>query len=188
MFSGTSPDNFKTTFICVLGKGWFMESQKTCECSEETEEEKRARIVQIIDDYRERGGSLIQILHVVQGAYGYLPLEIQQLVAERLDIPLSEVCGVTSFYSYFTTQPRGEYTISVCLGTACYVRGAMENLKRLSQILGIEVGETTKDRKFSLQVMRCIGACGLAPAMMINDKVIRQVTPDKLNRILAKHE
>jgi NADH-quinone oxidoreductase subunit E len=162
--------------------------QKTCECGQETEEEKRARVVEVVDDLKSRNASLIQILHVVQGVYGYLPLDIQQVVAERLDLPLSEVYGVTTFYSYFSTQPRGEYTISVCLGTACYVRGAMDNLKRLSQMLGVEPGETTKDRKFSLQVMRCIGACGLAPAMMINDKVIRQVSPDKLNRILAMYD
>ena len=159
-------------------------SQCEC-CSRETDEEKRARIVEIIDQYKSQEGSLIQILHLVQGVYGYLPLDLQQLVAERLDIPLSEVYGVSTFYSYFSQQPRGEVTIRVCLGTACYVRGAMENLKRLQQMLGVEVGGTTKDRKFTLEVMRCIGACGLAPAMMVNDKVIRQVNPDKLRGILT---
>lgn len=156
-----------------------------CECRQESEEAKRAKIVEIIDEYRRHEGALIQILHAVQGFYGYLPLDVQQLVAERLDIPLSEVHGVTTFYSFFSTKPRGEYTIRVCLGTACYVRGAMENLKRLSQMLGVETGDTTKDRKFTLEVMRCIGACGLAPAMMVNERVERQVSPDKLNRILA---
>lgn len=155
-----------------------------CECGQETEEQKRARIIQIVDEYKDQEGSLIQILHLVQGVYGYLPLEIQQLVAERLDVPLSEVYGVSTFYSYFSTQPRGEVTIRVCLGTACYVRGAMEIMKRLSQMLGVEVGGTTKDRKFTLEVMRCIGACGLAPAMMVNEKVIRQVNPDKLHSAL----
>lgn len=164
-----------------------MEAQTPhCQCSEETEEQKRAHILRIIDDFRGQEGSLIQILHLVQGYYGCLPLEIQQLVAERLDIPLSEVYGVSSFYSYFTTKPRGEYTLRVCMGTACYVRGGAEILKRLTQLLGIAVGETTKDGKFTLEVTRCIGACGLAPAMVINETIYRQVTPDRLNRILAR--
>ena len=156
------------------------------QCQKETEHEKRERICKVIDDFKSQPGSLIQILHLAQGIYGYLPFDIQQLVAEKLDVPLSEVYGVSSFYSFFTTQPRGEYTIRVCLGTACYVRGGAEIARRLTQTLGVEVGQTTADRKFTLEVMRCIGACGLAPAMTINDEVIRQVNPDKLNRILAK--
>jgi len=155
-----------------------------CQCGEETEEEKLARIAQVVDDFKGREGSLIQILHLAQGIYGYLPLHVQQLIAERLDIPLSEVYGVTTFYSFFSTKPRGEYTIRVCMGTACYVRGGAEIVKRLTQQLGIPVGGTTPDRKFSLEVMRCMGACGLAPAMMINDTVMRQVNPDRLTRIL----
>ncbi|MCX7018334.1 MAG: NAD(P)H-dependent oxidoreductase subunit E [bacterium] len=156
-----------------------------CSCGKETEAEKRERIIRIIEDFRGREGSLIQILHLVQGIYGYLPFEIQQLVSERMDIPVSEVYGVSTFYSFFSSQPRGEYTIRVCLGTACYVRGGAEIAKRLTQTLGVEVGGTTPDSKFSLEVMRCIGACGLAPAMMVNDKVMRQVNPDKLKQILA---
>jgi NADH:ubiquinone oxidoreductase subunit E len=156
-----------------------------CDCSKESEAEKRERILRIIEDFKGQDGCLIQILHMVQGIYGYLPIEIQQLVAEKLDIPLSEVYGVTSFYSFFTDKPRGEYTIRVCLGTACYVRGGSEIMKRLSQSLGIGVGETTSDNKFTLEVMRCIGACGLAPAITVNDTVMRQVNPDKINRVLA---
>ncbi len=155
-----------------------------CHCGEETEEEKRARVVAIIDDFQGQEGSLIQILHLVQGIYGYLPLEVQQIVAERLDLPLSEVYGVSTFYSFFSTQPRGEYCIRVCLGTACYVRGSAKILKRLSEMLGVEVGCTTKDRKFTLEVMRCMGACGLAPAVMVNSEVVAQVNPDKLHRII----
>ena len=156
-----------------------------CQCGKETDEDKRQRVAHIIDEFKGQEGSLIQILHLVQGIYGYLPLEIQQFVAERMDIPLSEVYGVSTFYSFFSTTPRGEYTIRVCMGTACYVRGGMEILKRLSQTLGVEVGGTTRDGKFTLEVMRCIGACGLAPAITVNDEVMRQVNPDKLNRILA---
>ena len=155
-----------------------------CECGAETEEQRRARVAEIIDDFSGHEGSLIQILHLVQGIYGYLPLEIQQFIAERMEIPLSEIYGVSTFYSFFSTQPRGEYTIRVCLGTACYVRGGAKILKRLSEMLGVTVGATTKDRKFTLEVMRCMGACGLAPAVMVNGEVVPQVNPDKLNRIL----
>ena len=158
----------------------------TCECGVETDAEKYERIGKVIDDFRSQPGSLIQILHMAQGIYGYLPLELQQFVASRMDVPLSEVWGVTTFYSYFSTKRRGEYTIRVCLGTACYVRGGLEICKRLSQTLGVPVGGTTPDNKFTLEVMRCIGACGLAPAVQVNDAVIRQVNPDKLNRILSR--
>lgn len=150
------------------------------------EEEKRALIEEFIEDYKDQKGSLIQILHIAQGIYGYLPLELQQFIAEKMNLPLSEVSGVVSFYSYFTTQPRGEYVISVCLGTACYVRGGKKILERLKEILKIGVGETTEDKKFTLQVMRCIGACGLAPAITINDVVYKQVNPDKLKDILSQ--
>lgn len=155
-----------------------------CQCGEETEEEKLARIADIADKFKNQEGSLVQVLHLAQAIYGYLPLHVQQIIAERLDLPLSEVYGVTTFYSFFSTEPRGEYTIRVCLGTACYVRGGAEIVKRLSEQLGIPVGGTTPDRKFTLEVMRCIGACGLAPAITVNDTVMRQVNPDKLNRIL----
>lgn len=157
-----------------------------CHCAEETEAQKRARIIEVVDQYKDQEGSLIQILHLAQGIYGYLPLDVQQLIAERMDIPLSEIYGVSTFYSFFTTHPRGEYTIRICMGTACYVRGGAKIVKRLTEMLGIGVGETTKDRKFTLEVMRCLGACGLAPAIMINDQVHRQVNPDKLHRILEK--
>jgi len=160
---------------------------KQCKCKKETDQEKYDRIAQVIDDYKEKEGSLIQILHMAQGIYGYLPLELQQFIAERLGKPLSEVYGVATFYSFFSTKPRGENTIRVCLGTACYVRGGKKIVDRLIEILGINIGETTQDGKFTLEVMRCIGACGLAPAMTINDKVYKQVNPDKLQAIIEKH-
>lgn len=156
----------------------------SCSCGAETEEEKRARVVEIIDQFKDQDGSLVQILHLVQVSYGYLPLEIQQLIAERLNIPLSEVYGVSTFYSFFSTQPRGEHTIRVCMGTACYVRGSAKILKRLSELLHVEVGGTTKDQRFTLEVVRCMGACGLAPALMIDGEVVPQVNPDKLSRVL----
>lgn len=157
-------------------------------CGEETDEQKLARIAEVIEEFKDREGSLIQVLHIAQSIYGYLPLEVQRLVAEGLDIPLSEVTGVSSFYSFFSTKPRGQYTIKVCMGTACYVRGSAKILKRLVDMLGVEVGDTTRDRKYTLEVMRCMGACGLAPAIMINDDVLRQVNPDKLGRILENYQ
>lgn len=159
-----------------------------CNCQNESEQEKLERIGQIIEEYRDREGSLIQILHLAQGIYGYLPVELQKFIARRLDMPLSKVYGVISFYSFFTTQPRGENTIRVCLGTACYVRGGKKIIDKFRELLGIEVGETTKDRKFTLEVMRCVGACGLAPAITINDKVYKQVNPEKLQSILEKYQ
>lgn len=165
-----------------------MENQNCkCQCQSETEEEKLARIAEIIDEYKEREGSLIQILHLAQGIYGYLPMELQRFIAQKLDAPFSEVAGVVSFYSFFSTQPKGENTIRVCLGTACYVRGGKKIIERLRDLLGVEVGGTTTDGKFTLEVMRCIGACGLAPAITINDKVFKQVNPDKLQGILEKY-
>jgi NADH:ubiquinone oxidoreductase subunit E len=158
-----------------------------CNCSKETDENKLRRIAEMIDLYKDKEGSLIQLLHVSQGIYGYIPIEVQQLIAEGLDLPLSKVSGVVSFYSFFTTVPRGEFTIRVCLGTACYVRGGKKILERLRELLGIDVGQTTADQKFSLEVMRCIGACGLAPAITINDKVYKMVNPDKLESILSEY-
>lgn len=160
----------------------------TCNCGNETDREKYARIADVIDEYKDREGCLIQILHMAQGIYGYLPLELQRFIAEKLNKPLSEVSGVVTFYSFFSTKPRGENTIRVCLGTACYVRGGKKIIEKLREILGVEVGGTTDDGKFSLEVMRCIGACGLAPAITINDKVYKQVNPDKLRSILEQYK
>ncbi|HEX3045623.1 MAG TPA: NAD(P)H-dependent oxidoreductase subunit E [Bacillota bacterium] len=158
-----------------------------CECKNETDQEKYQRIAEVIEEYKGKEGSLIQILHMAQGIYGYLPIELQQFIAQKLDMPLSEVYGVATFYSFFSTNRKGENTIRVCLGTACYVRGGKKIVERLRDILGIEVGETTKDGKFTLEVMRCIGACGLAPAISISGKVYKQVNPDKLQAILDKY-
>ncbi|MFZ5943570.1 MAG: NADH-quinone oxidoreductase subunit NuoE [Bacillota bacterium] len=164
-----------------------MDSERKCQCQcSDDEKEKYLRISEIIDEYKDKEGSLIQILHLAQGIYGYIPLELQEYIAERLDIPVSQVSGVVTFYSFFSTQPRGENTIRVCLGTACYVRGGKKIVDRLMELLKIQVGETTADGKFTLEVMRCIGACGLAPALTINDDVYKQVNPDKLQSILNK--
>jgi NADH:ubiquinone oxidoreductase subunit E len=158
-----------------------------CPCSKATHEEKLEQILTMIEHYKDQPGNLIQILHMAQGIYGYLPLDLQEVIANTLELPLSEVYGVVTFYSYFSTTPRGEYTIRVCLGTACYVRGGQKIVDRFREILGIDIGGTTKDMKFTLEIMRCLGACGLAPAITINDKVYKQVNPDKLEKILEHY-
>ena len=128
------------------------------------------------------------MLHKVQGEYGYLPAEVQELVAKELGIPVSRVYGIVSFYSFFTMTPKGEHPISVCLGTACYVRGAEKVLDELKRQLGINVGEVTPDGKFSLTCLRCVGACGLAPVIEVGDKVYGRMTPDRVKDVLAEYK
>jgi NADH:ubiquinone oxidoreductase subunit E len=164
-----------------------MQNQNGCSCQNETDQEKLDRVGRMIDETDEQDRGLIQILHMAQGIYGYLPPEVLQLVSEKLDLPLSQVSGVATFYSFFALTPRGENTIRVCLGTACYVRGGRKIVERLRELLKVEVGGTTGDGKFTLEVMRCIGACGLAPALTINDTVYKQVNPEKLQSILEKY-
>lgn len=144
------------------------------------------QISNVMDLYARQKNSLIQILHLSQEIYGYLPLELQEFIAREMEIPLSEIAGVVSFYSFFSSVPRGEHTIRVCLGTACYVRGGKRIVEHLKERLGIEIDGTTQDRKFTLEIARCIGSCGLAPAVMIDDVVYKQVTPQKLDKILAE--
>jgi NADH-quinone oxidoreductase E subunit len=156
-------------------------------CCRECGKEKYAEIANIIDLYKDKEGSLIQILHLAQEINGFLPLELQTFIADSLDIPLSEVSGVVTFYSFFSTKPRGKHTIRVCMGTACYVRGGKKIVEGLKEKLGIDIGDTTEDGMFTFEVARCIGACGLAPAMMIDDVVYKQVNVNKLNAILAKY-
>jgi NADH:ubiquinone oxidoreductase subunit E len=158
-----------------------------CTLCTQDEQKKYDEITNVIDLYRDKEGSLIQILHLAQEIYGYLPLELQKYIAQSLNKPLSEVSGVISFYSFFSTEPRGKHTIRVCLGTACYVRGGKKLVERLQEILNVQIGETTQDGKFTFEIARCIGACGLAPAMMIDNKVYKQVNVNKLESILSKY-
>ncbi len=157
----------------------------TCCCCENYKEFDE--ISNIIDLYKGKEGSLIQVLHSAQNIYGHLPLEVQEFIAEKMDLPLSEVSSVISFYSFFSTVPRGLHTIRVCMGTACYVRGGKNLVERLKELLDIEIGGTTQDGKFTFEIARCIGACGLAPAIMIDDVVYKQVTENKLESILSKY-
>ena len=145
-------------------------------------------IKDVCKSYGNKPGEVINVLHKVQGEYGYLPAEIQELVAKELGIPVSRVYGIVSFYSFFTVTPKGEHPISVCLGTACYVRGAEKVLDDLKRQLGIGVGEVTPDGKFSLTCLRCVGACGLAPVIEVGDKVYGRMTPDRVKDVLAEYK
>jgi NADH-quinone oxidoreductase subunit E/NADP-reducing hydrogenase subunit HndA len=140
-----------------------------------------------IDNLEAPKESLIQVLHKAQSIFGYLPNEVQLFIARKLDIPASEVFGVVSFYSYFSTEPKGEHTISVCMGTACYVKGAEKLMNKLESELNIKSGETTKDNKFTLKGVRCIGACGLAPVITVNEKVYGKVKEDDIKNILNEY-
>ncbi|GAA0178526.1 NADH-quinone oxidoreductase subunit NuoE [Clostridium sediminicola] len=145
-------------------------------CSNELVKEKFIELENFINEMPDKQGALIEVLHKAQGIFGYLPEEIQKFVAKKLNIPVAKVFGVVTFYSYFTTEPRGEYVISICMGTACFVKGAGEVLKAFEDQLGIKAGETTEDGKFTIEVLRCIGACGLAPVLTVNERVIGHVT------------
>ena len=151
----------------------------------EQEQELRAAI----DALRDDPGCLMPIMQKAQEIYGYLPIEVQTLIAEELDIPLEKVFGVATFYAQFTMSPKGKYRISVCLGTACYVKGSGVVMEKLEQTLGIESGEITQDGKFSLDDCRCVGACGLAPVVTINDDVYGRLTGStkEIEEILAKY-
>ena len=140
-----------------------------------------------IDSLPTKNGALIQVLHHAQGIFGYLPKEVQLYIAKKIDVAPAKVYGVVSFYSYFTTEPRGEYKISVCLGTVCFVKGADKILAEFEKELGIKSGETTPDLKFTLEGLRCVGACGLAPVVVVNGKVYGQVKPENVSKILDNY-
>lgn len=155
-------------------------------CSEMNEKFKR--LDEIIEKHKGMEGALIPVLHEAQELFGYLPYEVQSRIAEGLEIPLSKVYGVVTFYTQFSLQQKGRYRINVCMGTACYVKGAADILQRFQEKLSITVGECTPDGKFSLDSCRCVGACGLAPVVTINDEVYGRLTPDEVDKILEKYE
>jgi NADH:ubiquinone oxidoreductase subunit E len=161
---------------------------KCCACGEQASEaELLARLDTVLAEYKGKPGGLIPVLQIAQGIFGYLPEVALKKVALGLNKSYSEVAGVVSFYSFFTTVPRGKHLIRVCLGTACYVRGGNNVLGALKQKLGIDVGETTADKMFSLEIARCFGACGLAPVITVDEEVHHRVKPSKVNVILDQY-
>ena len=146
------------------------------------------KMQEILNAYEKDKSNLIQILNEVQEYYGYIPKSAQVEISEYLSLPMAEVYGVITFYSRFTLKPKGKYNIAVCLGTACFVKGSEQILDKLKQKLGIDVGETTPDGKFSIEATRCIGACGLAPVFTINDEVYGKATPEMLDKIIDEYK
>ena len=161
-------------------------AEKTIQPFRETAEQKQ-QLQEVIDRNKAQPGALLPILHEAQEVYGYLPIEVQQRVADGLGISLSEVYGVATFYSRFSLTPKGKHRVSVCLGTACYVKGADKVLAEVEKKLGIKSGECTEDGLFSIDSCRCVGACGLAPVMMIGEEVYGKLTPAMVDKILDKY-
>lgn len=146
------------------------------------------KLQEIIEKYKDTRGALIPVLHEAQEVYGYLPIEVQKKISEGLNVPLSEIYGVVTFYTQFSLNPKGKYKVSVCMGTACYVKGSGQILDKLKEKLGLEVGECSEDGMFSLEACRCIGACGLAPVITVNDDVYGRLVPDDIEGILKKYQ
>lgn len=151
-------------------------------------QEKLDQLQAICNEFNNDKGELINVLHKAQHLFGYLPAEVQEVIAKHLNTSVAHVYGVVTFYSFFTMMPRGEHPISICMGTACYVRGAEKVLDEFKRLLNVKVGETTSDGKFSLSCLRCVGACGLAPVVMVGEKVFGRVAPEGVKDILAEYK
>ncbi|MBV7274854.1 NAD(P)H-dependent oxidoreductase subunit E [Clostridiaceae bacterium UIB06] len=156
-------------------------------CSNNLKEQYFKELGEFIDNLSEKEGALIAVLHRAQHIFGYLPQEVQKFVAKKLGVPVAKVNGVVTFYSYFTETPKGKYVINVCLGTACFVKGAGEVLEEFERKLGVKMGETTPDGKYTVQSLRCVGACGLAPVVTVNDKVYGHFTKQMVDKILDEY-
>ncbi|MDD2217109.1 MAG: NAD(P)H-dependent oxidoreductase subunit E [Eubacteriales bacterium] len=160
---------------------------KDCTTCVETQE-KQEKLHKVIAEHKGTRGALIPVLHEAQEIYGYLPMEVQLEIANGLDVPLAEVYGVVSFYTRFSINPKGKYLVNVCMGTACYVKGAGLILEKLKEALDLDVDECSEDGKFSLEACRCIGACGLAPVMTINEDVYGRLVPEDVVGIIEKYK
>ena len=166
-----------------------MAEPKCCGCTSEVDEkELLKRLDEVLRDYKGKPGALIPVLQIAQKMFGYLPEAALKRISLALDKPYSEVAGVVGFYSFFTTVPRGDHLIRVCMGTACYVRGGKQVLDAVKKCLGIDVGGTTGDRRFSLEVARCFGACGLAPVITVDDDIHQRVKAAKVQDILDRYK
>ena len=146
--------------------------------------EQEAQLMKVIEEHKGMGGALMPVLQKAQEIYGYLPIEVQQMISDGLGVPMAEIYGVVTFYSFFSLEPKGKYVIGCCLGTACYVKGSQQVIDKFSEILKIKPGETTEDGLFTLDVLRCVGACALAPAVSINGKVYPCVGVDQCRKIV----
>ncbi len=153
----------------------------------EITDQQMSDIIAIIDKYRDDQGALIPVLHEVQDYFGYLPIEVQKVISDELHVPLAEIYGVVTFYARFSTQPKGKYAVSVCMGTACYVKGAGKILEKFENTLGIKAGGVTDDGLFSLDACRCIGACGLAPVATVNGEVYGRLVQADVQTICDKY-
>lgn len=156
-------------------------------CSTQQKDQYFSMLQEFIDSLPDKNGALIAVLHKAQEIFGYLPQDVQKFVAKQLNVPVSEVNGVVTFYSYFSQTPTGKYVVNVCMGTACFVKGSGDVLEEFERKLNIKVGQTTDDKKFTLQVLRCVGACGLAPVVTINNKVYGHFTKDMVDKILSDY-
>ena len=151
-------------------------------------QEQEAKLLEVIAKYKGMKGALMPIMQEAQEIYGYLPYQVQKIISDETGIPIEKIYGVATFYAQFSMSPKGKYVVAMCLGTACYVKGAGAVLEEIEKVLGIEDGGCTPDGKFSLEVCRCVGACGLAPVMIVDGAVYGKMTPDRVAGILAKYE
>lgn len=165
-----------------------MGKQKICKIPFSGTEEQEKQLRAVIEAHKEQKGALMPVLQEAQNIYGYLPIEVQRMIAEGLNVPLEEVYGVVTFYAQFSLNPKGKYNIGVCLGTACYVKGSQEVYDKVSEVLNIKGGEVTDDGLFSLEATRCIGCCGLAPVMTVGDDVYGKLTADMIPDIIKKYQ
>ncbi len=150
--------------------------------------EQEAQLKAVIAECKGDNSLLMHVMQQAQGIYGYLPIEVQKMIADGMDVPVEKVYGISTFYAQFALSPKGKYNISVCLGTACYVKGAQDLIDKLCEELKIDAGECTEDGKFSVEACRCIGACGLAPVLTVNDEVYGKLVADDIPGILAKYQ
>lgn len=156
-----------------------------CNCG--LDQEKIKQLEEVIAKHKGQEGSLIPVLHEAQEIFGYLPEQVQKIIADGLGVSLAEVYGVATFYARFSLEPKGKYNIQVCMGTACYVKGADKVLEKLQEVLGVEPGKCTEDGLFSIEATRCVGACGLAPVMVVNEEVYGKATPAMVEEVIAKY-
>lgn len=162
--------------------------RKKCDVPFNGTKEQEAKLYEVINAWKGKDGPLMPVLQGAQAIYGYLPIEVQKVISEELDVSLEHIYGVITFYSQFNLMPKGEYQISVCLGTACYVKGSGDVLNKLKEIFKIDCKECTPDGKYSLDATRCIGACGLAPVMTVNDDVYGRITVSEVAGIVEKYK